>query len=365
MKKIKVAIVGVGNCASSLLQGIEFYKEENKNVAGLMHWNIGGYRPCDIDVVAAFDIDERKVGRDIYEAIFQPPNCAKVFKRDIGLKGVKVSMGRVLDGISVHMNKYDRDKRFAVSNRKEATKEEIVDILINSNAEILLNYMPVGSEKAAYFYAECALDAGLGFINCMPVFIASNPEWESKFRRRGLPVIGDDIKSQIGATIIHRTLANLFKIRGVKIEKTYQINIGGNTDFLNMLNRDRLVSKKISKTEAVQSVVGNSLEDDNIHIAPSDYVASQKDNKICFIRIDGRNFGNMPVSLDLKLSVEDSPNSAGIAIDAIRCCKIALDRGISGALVSVSSYFMKHPPKQFSDEVACRLTENFIMNKEE
>jgi len=364
MGKIKVAIAGIGNCASALVQGIEYYKDKgSEDAIGLMHWEIGGYKPYDIEVVAAFDIDERKVGRDISEAIFQPPNCTKVFCKNIPRKGVIVKMGKILDGVADHMKNYDEKYTFLPSRQKESTKEEIVRELKESGAEILLNYVPVGSEKAAKFYAECALEAGIGFINNMPVFIASDPEWEGQFKRKGLPIIGDDVKSQLGATIVHRVLTNLFNKRGVKLEKTYQLNTGGNTDFLNMLDRSRLSSKKISKTEAVQSQNRVRVEDENIHIGPSDWVPWQKDNKICFIRMEGKLFGDVPMNIELRLSVEDSPNSAGIVIDAIRIMKLALERGESGVLYGPSAYFMKHPPKQFTDDEAYRLVEDFIRER--
>lgn len=360
MTKIKIAIAGIGNCASSLIQGIEYYKVEDKEPIGLMHREIGGYKPGNIEVVAAFDIDARKVGKDVSEAIFAPPNCTAVFCPEIPSTGVKVKMGRVLDGVSDHMKNYEEGYTFVVSKEQEATKANIVNELKNSGAEMLLNYLPVGSEQAVRFYAECALEAGVAFINNMPVFIASNPEWAKKFEEKNIPIIGDDIKAQLGATITHRILADLFEKRGVKLERTYQLNTGGNTDFLNMLNRNRLASKRESKTEAVQSVLSRKLENDNIHIGPSDYVAWQKDNKVCFLRMEGSLFGDVPMNLELRLSVEDSPNSGGVVIDAIRCCKLALDRGIGGVLYSPSSYFMKHPAIQYSDDEAYRRTEAFI-----
>ncbi|HUW67223.1 MAG TPA: inositol-3-phosphate synthase [Candidatus Nanoarchaeia archaeon] len=366
MQNIKIAIVGIGNCASSLIQGIEYYRSKNQNNAtGLMHWDIDGYKPYNIDVVAAFDIDKRKVGKDVSEAIFELPNCTTVFCDNIHKSNIKVKMGQILDGFSEHMNDYDEKYSFIKSDEKESSKEDIVTILKDSGAEILLNYLPVGSEKAVRFYAECALDANLAFINNMPVFIASDPVWAQRFKEKGLPIIGDDIKAQLGATITHRTLADLFEKRGVTIERTYQLNTGGNTDFLNMLNRKRLISKKTSKTESVQSVIATRLEDENIHIGPSDYVPWQKDNKICYLRMEGKLFGDVPMNLELRLSVEDSPNSAGVAINAIRCCKLALNRGISGVLYSPSAYFMKHPPKQYTDDVAYRLTEEFIAGERE
>ncbi len=359
MEKIKIAIVGVGNCASSLLQGIEYYNQ-NREPIGLMNWEIGGFKPYDIEVVAAFDIDKRKVNKDVAEAIFEQPNCTQVFCKNLPKTNVLVQMGRILDGVSEHMQNYDEKNRFAPSSEKEATKEEVIKILRDSEAEILLNYLPVGSEEATTFYAECCLEAGVALINNVPVFIASNPEWAEKFKRKNIPIIGDDIKSQLGATITHRTLSDLFKKRGVVLDRTYQLNTGGNTDFLNMLERKRLSSKKKSKTEAIQSVLKNRLEDENIHIGPSDYVPWQKDNKICFIRMEGRIFGNIPINLELRLSVEDSPNSAGIVIDAIRCCNLALLNGQGGILTAPSAYFMKHPPKQFTDDEAHKMVLDFI-----
>ena len=361
MQKIKVAIVGVGNCASSLIQGIHYYQDKDpQDAIGLMHWDIGGYGPSDIEVVSAVDIDARKVGHDVSEAIFARPNCTTVFCRDVPKSGVMVQMGRILDGFSDHMRDYDKKRTFLRSDEPEPDASDVVRVLRESGAEILLNYLPVGSEEAACFYAECALDAGVGFINNIPVFIASNPDWARRFEERGLPIVGDDIKAQLGATITHRVLTDLFRKRGVKLERTYQLNTGGNTDFLNMLNLNRLASKKVSKTESVQSVTAERMEDDNIHIGPSDYVPWQNDNKVCFIRMEGKLFGDVPMNLELRLSVEDSPNSAGVVIDAIRCCKLALERGTGGVLYGPSSYFCKHPPRQVTDDEAFRSTEEFI-----
>jgi len=362
MNKIRIGIIGVGNCASSLIQGIEYYrKNQEEEPIGLMHWDLGGYKPYDIEVASAFDIDRRKVGKDVAEAIFELPNCTTIFCPEIEKTGVKVRMGKVLDGFSEHMREYEDRYTFVLAEERELSREECVRILKDSGTEILLNYLPVGSEEATRFYAECALEAGIAFINNIPVFIASDPEWAQQFKERNIPLIGDDIKSQLGATITHRTLANLFRKRGVKLDRTYQINTGGNTDFLNMLRRSRLKSKKKSKTEAVQSILAEKrLEPEDIHIGPSDYVPWQKDNKVCFIRMEGRLFGNVPMNLELRLSVEDSPNSAGVAIDTIRCCKLALDRGKGGVLHSVSAYFMKHPPLQYTDDEAYRMTEEFI-----
>lgn len=357
---IKIAIVGLGNCASALLQGIEYYRRANEpEVIGLMNWELGGYQPGDIQVVCAFDIDQRKVDQDINEAIFAAPNCTTVFCDSMPKSSVKVSMGCILDGYSEHMSDFPEGQTFVKSQHPEPSPEAVVQRLKDSGAEILINYLPVGSEQATQFYAECALTAGVAFINCIPVFIASNPSWAERFQQARLPIVGDDIKSQVGATITHRVLSDLFKKRGVKVERTYQLNTGGNTDFLNMTNRSRLVSKKVSKTEAVQSALAQPLESENIHVGPSDYVPWQKDNKVAFIRIEGKLFGDVPMHLEMRLSVEDSPNSAGVVIDAIRCCKVALDRNIGGVLLSPSAYFMKHPPKQLTDEEAYLMTQKF------
>jgi myo-inositol-1-phosphate synthase len=364
-EKINIAIAGIGNCASALLQGIEYYKHKDEsNAIGLMHWDIGGYKPGDIQVVAAFDIDRRKIGIDVHKAIFSKPNCTQVFSPNMPETGVIVKKGPVLDGYSEHFDSYPDDEAFRVSpTQPELSKEDILQELKHCKADMLLNYLPVGSEKATRFYAECALEAGIGFINNIPVFIASDTVWANKFQSRNLPIIGDDIKSQLGATITHRTLTDLFKKRGVLLERTYQLNTGGNTDFLNMLNRTRLQSKKISKTEAVQAVTATRLTPRNIHIGPSDYVPWQNDQKVCFLRMEGKLFGDVPMNLELRLSVEDSPNSAGVAIDAIRCCRLALDRKIGGALVSPSSYFCKHPLVQFTDDEAFTFVEEFISGK--
>ncbi len=364
MNKIKIAIVGVGNCASSLVQGIHYYRDKTADDAiGLMHWDIDGYGPSDIAFVAAFDIDVRKVGKDLAKAIFSPPNCTTVFCPDIPSTGVVVRMGRIMDGYSDHMADYADTRTFVPAKAPQPDKDEVIRVLKESGAEILCNYLPVGSEEASRFYAECALEAGVGFINNIPVFIASDPAWAQRFKERKLPIMGDDIKSQLGATITHRLLTDLFKKRGVKLERTYQLNTGGNTDFLNMLNRSRLMSKKESKTEAVQSVAKSRLDDDNIHVGPSDYVPWQNDNKVCFIRMEGKIFGDVPMNLEMRLSVEDSPNSAGVAIDCIRCCKLALERSEGGNLYPPSAYFFKHPPRQYTDDEAYHMTEAFIQGK--
>lgn len=364
MGKIRVAIAGVGNCAASLVQGVEYYKAFDENhpdgSLGLMHRNLGGYRPDDIEFVAAFDIDKRKVDKPLAIAIFAQPNCTKTFNHLLPNSPVTVMMGNVLDGISSHMKDYPENRTFVAARKKPA---DVAKVLRESAADVLLNYLPVGSEKATAFYAEACLKTGVSLINCIPVFIASDKRWANRFENKKIPIIGDDIKSQIGATIIHRALTRLFEDRGVKIDNTYQLNVGGNTDFLNMLNRTRLKSKKISKTEAVQSQLQTRLDTENIHIGPSDYIPWLMDNKICFLRMQGRIFGNIPVHLEMRLSVEDSPNSAGVVIDAIRCCKIARDRGVGGVLISPSAYFMKHPMKQFQDERARDMLEEFIKGK--
>ncbi len=363
MEKIPVAIVGVGNCASSLVQGIEYYRtNEGVGKLGLMHFNLGGYYPGDIQVVAAFDIDQRKVGRPLNEAIFALPNCTKVFNPKVTDSKPVVAMGHRLDGVSDHMRNYPENQTFVVADEKPCDVEKV---LRETGAEILLNYLPVGSEEATRFYAGCCLNAGVSLINCIPVFIVSNPDWGRRFADRNIPVIGDDVKAQLGATILHRALTQLFVDRGVKIDRTYQLNTGGNTDFLNMLNQNRLRSKKISKTDAVQSILETPLEPENIHIGPSDYVPWQKDNKVCFLRIEGRGFAGVPLNLELRLSVEDSPNSAGVTIDAIRCCKLARDRKVGGPLTSVSAYIMKHPPEQVPDQEGRQRVEEFIQGLRE
>ena len=361
MSSIPVAIVGVGNCASSLVQGLYHYANGGSNdEQGLMHWDLAGYRPKDIQVVAAWDVDARKVGRDVSEAIFAKPNCTAVFCDHVGMTGARVSMGRILDGASEHMNAYHEDRRFVLSDAPQATKASVVEELKRSGAQVMTNYLPVGSQEATEFYADAAITAGVAFVNNIPVFIASNPEWAERFRAAGVPILGDDIKAQLGATIVHRTLTDLFAKRGVTLDRTYQLNTGGNTDFLNMSNRQRLASKKVSKTEAVQAVAAERLADENVHIGPSDYVPFQNDNKVAFIRMEGRLFGDVPMNLEMRLSVEDSPNSAGVAIDMIRCAKIAKDRGLGGPVDAASAYFCKHPREQITDDRAHAAVEAFI-----
>ncbi len=358
METIKIAIAGVGNCASALLQGIEYYRNtKDQECLGLMHIDLGGYRPEQIQPVAAFDVDSRKVGKSLHKAAFALPNCTQTIWPELPDYGVKVQMGPTLDGISPHMMQYSAENSFRVSDR---TPCDVVNVLKENGVEILLNYLPVGSERATQFYAQCCLDAGVSLINCIPAFIASNPMWAKKFERQGIPIVGDDIKSQVGATIVHRTLTRLFNERGVKLERTYQLNTGGNTDFLNMLNQERLKSKRISKTEAVQSELDTPLAEENIHIGPSDYVSWQDDNKVCFLRMEGKGFGGVPLNLELRLSVEDSANSGGVAIDAIRYCQIARLRGDAGVLLPNSAYTMKHPPQQMADSEARKLIEAYI-----
>ncbi len=358
MKPIKVAMIGVGNCASSLVQGVAYYRQNNSS-QGLIHDKIGGYGAGDVDFVLGIDVDARKVGKDIAEAIFAQPNNTKVFHQDVPMTGNKVMMGLVSDGVAPHMTTVG-EKGFIVSDAAEATRESIVKAIKDSGAEVLINFLPVGSQLATEFYMECALEAGVAVVNCMPVFIASRPEWEKRFRDKRIPIVGDDVKAQLGATIVHRVLASLFGARGVNVERTYQLNTGGNTDFMNMLDRQRLGSKKESKTEAVQAMLAQRLEDENIHVGPSDYVPWQKDNKLCFLRMEGNLWGNVPMNLELRLSVEDSPNSAACVMDAIRCCKIALERGEGGALIGPSAYYCKHPPQQFNDDTAGQMVEEYI-----
>jgi myo-inositol-1-phosphate synthase len=352
-RKVRIGLVGVGNCASSLVQGLTYYRDADGNepVPGLMHVDLGGYRISDIEISAAFDIAASKVGRDVADAIYAEPNNTHRFA-DAAQTGVVVQRGPTLDGLG----KYLRDCI-------EESPEPVADVaaaLRASGTDVLVCYLPVGSQQAAEFYAHAALEAGVAFVNCIPVFLASRPEWAQRFASRGLPIVGDDIKSQVGATIIHRVLANLFRERGVRLDRTYQLNFGGNTDFLNMLERERLESKKISKTQAVTSQLDIPLPANDVHVGPSDHVPWLTDRKWAYIRLEGTTFGGVPLNAELKLEVWDSPNSAGVVIDAVRCAKLALDRNIGGPLVGPSSYFMKSPPQQFTDEEARRHTEDFI-----
>jgi len=356
--KVRVALAGVGNCASSLVQGLTYYRDAtgNEPIPGLMHVDLGGYRIADIEISAAFDVADTKVGCDLAEAIYARPNNTQRFA-DVPASGIRVHRGPTLDGIG----KYLRDE-ITESNEPVA---DVAAILRDSETDVLVCYLPVGSQQAAEFYARQALDAGCAFVNCIPVFLASKPEWSQRFAARGLPIIGDDIKSQVGATIVHRVLTNLFRDRGVRLDRTYQLNFGGNTDFLNMLERERLVSKKISKTQAVTSQLDIPLPANDVHVGPSDHVPWLTDRKWAYIRLEGTTFGGVPLSAEVKLEVWDSPNSAGVVIDAVRCAKLAMDRAISGALVAPSSYFMKSPPQQFTDDEARRRTERFIAGEDE
>jgi len=358
MGTINVAIIGVGNCASSLVQGVHYYRNarEDEFVPGLMHVNLGGYHISDINFVAAFDIDKNKVGKDLAKAIYTPPNNTFKFC-DVPKTGIRVERGMTHDGLGKYLSQ--------IITKAPGPTADVVGILKGNKTDVVINYLPVGSEEATKWYVEQVLTAGCGLINCIPVFTAREPYWQNRFAERGLPVIGDDIKSQVGATITHRVLTRLFRDRGVRLERTYQLNFGGNTDFYNMLERERLESKKISKTNAVTSQLDYDMGADNIHVGPSDYVPWLEDRKFCHIRMEGRTFGDVPLNLELKLEVWDSPNSAGVVIDAIRCCKLALDRGLSGAIVAPSSYFMKSPPIQFSDDEARLRTEAFIAGEEQ
>ena len=355
---IKVAIAGVGNCASALVQGVEYYRDRHATTfQGLMRPLIGGYGCGDIEFVAAFDIDRRKVGRPLEEAIFAKPNCTRIFQSALPVSNVIVQMGPILDGVAPHMADYPDDAAFRPVDLEPT---DVAAALRGSGAEILICYLPVGSEQAVRHYARACLDARVAMINCVPVFLASDPCWAQQFQEAGIPIIGDDIKSQVGATIVHRALARLFSDRGVGIDRSYQLNTGGNTDFLNMLERSRLNAKKISKTESVQSQLDQPLDPRDIHIGPSDYVPWQRDNKVCFIRIEGRGFGGGPIELEMRLSVEDSSNSAGVVIDAIRCLKLALERGEAGPLVAPSAYYMKRPSRQLRDSIALEACNAFI-----
>ncbi len=358
MGKIRVAIAGVGNCAAALIQGVEMYKHINpEDAIGLMHWDMGGYTPHDIEFAAAFDIDARKVGKTLSEAIFAPPNCIRPIYTDVGDIPVKVMMGPVLDGVASHMGEFPEDQTFIIAQEDPV---DVARVLKEEKIDVLLNYLPVGSQKATEYYASACLEAGVSFINCMPVFIVSDPGWAKKFEQRGIPCIGDDVKSQLGATILHRAITRLCMDRGIRIDHMYQLNVGGNTDFLNMLERSRLKTKKVSKTEAVTSQLDYPMSYNDVHIGPSDYVPWLNDEKICFIRIEGRGFGNYPITIDVRLSVQDSPNSGGVVIDAVRYIKLAREMGRKGPLLEISAFTMKHPPVQMRDEDAKRKIENFL-----
>ncbi len=353
MSEVRIAIVGLGNCASSLVQGLEYYEDADPaaSVPGLMHVELGSYHVHDVKVVAAFDVDAKKVGRDVSEAIFTEPNNTIRFS-DVPPTGVTVSRGRTLDGLGIYYRE--------IVTESDEPEADVVQVLKDTRADVLVSYLPVGSEQADRFYAECAILANVAFVNALPVFIASDPAWAKRFADAGVPIVGDDIKSQVGATITHRVLAKLFEDRGVELDRTYQLNFGGNMDFMNMLERERLISKKISKTQSVQSQLDTPLPKDQIHIGPSDHVPWLEDRKWAMIRLEGRNFGDVPLTIEMKLEVWDSPNSAGVIIDAVRCAKIAMDRGIGGPIIGPSAYFMKSPPVQFTDEMGREMVEQFI-----
>ncbi|HTK32417.1 MAG TPA: inositol-3-phosphate synthase [Candidatus Saccharimonadaceae bacterium] len=353
MGKVRVAIIGVGNCASSFVQGLHYYRSarETDRVPGLMHVNLGGYHIRDVEISAAIDIDRNKVGKDVSEAIVTWPNNTMVFAK-VPKLGVTVQRGMTHDGLGKYLSK--------IIHKAPGSTVDIVKLLKETKTDVVVNYLPVGSEEATKWYVEQVLEAGCAFVNCIPVFIAREKYWQQRFEKRGLPVIGDDIKSQVGATITHRVLTSLFNDRGVRIDRTYQLNFGGNTDFMNMLERERLESKKISKTSAVTSLIPYPMDEENVHVGPSDYVPWLKDRKWCHIRMEGTTFGDVPLNLEMKLEVWDSPNSAGIVIDAVRCAKLGLDHGLKGALIGPSSYFKKSPPHQFPDDICKQLTESFI-----
>ena len=356
-RKVRVAIIGVGNCASSLVQGVHYYRDAKPgdDIPGIMHVDIGGYHLRDIEFVAAFDVDRNKVGKDLADAIYTKPNNTYRFA-DVPKTGVKVSRGMTLDGIGKYLSK--------IIEKAPGETDDIVGILRDRKVDVVISYLPVGSEDATRWYVEQVLQAGCAFVNCIPVFIGREPRWQKRFAERNLPIVGDDIKSQVGATITHRVLTRLFMDRGVRLDRTYQLNFGGNTDFLNMLERERLESKKISKTNAVTSMLDYPIDPENVHVGPSDYVPWLLDRKWCYIRMEGTTFGDVPLNAEMKLEVWDSPNSAGVVIDAIRCCKLALDRGLGGTLVGPSAYFMKSPPEQIHDDEAREMVEAFIKGED-
>jgi myo-inositol-1-phosphate synthase len=362
MQEIRTGIFGVGNCASSFVQGRFFYKNPDADIPGLITKSFGGYRACDIHIAAAFDVDERKVGRDLSEAIFAEPNCTTVFQRDIPFLDCPVDMGYVIDSIPPHNDQFPESARFKpkpnIYPNKAKAKDAIVRRLRHKRVDVVVNYLPVGSEENTLFYAECCLEAGCAFVNAIPVFVSKI--YGDRFKEAGLPVLGDDIKSQVGATIIHRVLTRLFEDRGERIKRSYQLNVGGNTDFLNMLDRMRLKSKRISKTQSVLSQMdGAEFDPQNLYIGPSDYVPWLKDNKLCFLRIEAEQFGGVPMNIEVRLSVEDSPNSAGVIMDAVRAAKVALDRGLSGPIIEASAYLFKSPVQQFEDTEAREMLKRF------
>lgn len=349
---IKIAIIGVGNCASSLVQGLSYCREFRQDTPGLLFPELGGYTPEDIEVVAAFDIDRRKVDKPLSEAVFALPNNTLKFFPGVKDNGVTVSRGRILDGVSLNIRNQPVEKSFSPIEAGESTREDVIAILKNAGAEIIINFLPVGSQEASEFYASCALEAGVAFINAIPVFLASNAKWADKFKAAGLPLLGDDFKAQMGATITHRNLVNLFNLRGAEIDRSYQLNVGGNTDFLNMMDMERLATKRVSKTESVQSAAKARFKDTDLRVGPSDYVPWLDDQKVAFIRVEGRLFGGAPVNVEMRLSVEDSPNAAVMALAAIRCARLALDRKTAGIIPDASAFLFKHPPEQMEDHIA-------------
>lgn len=364
MDEIRIAIVGVGNCASSLVQGLGFYRTGTDPV-GLMHQDLGGYRVTDIRVACAFDVDDRKIGQPVSKAIFSQPNNAHIFCAQPPDDGALVHAGPLGDGVAAHLENPDESQHVAIAEKsRHASPAQVVKVLRETGAQVLVNYLPVGAQKGTEIYAQACLDARIAMVNCIPVFIASDPVWEQRFTEAGLPLVGDDVKSQFGATIVHRLLMALAQQRGITIDSSYQLNVGGNNDFLNMLERSRLKNKKISKTEAVTSQIRGGMDDAHIHIGPSDYIRFLQDNKVCYVRMNARGFGGLPMELDLKLSVEDSPNSAGVVVDAIRCAALGLENGFGGALTEVSAALMKHPPRQMPDDLAAAAMENWITTME-
>jgi len=360
---INTAVVGLGNCASSLIQAIFYCRAMGASAVAVPFPKLGPYAPGDIDIVAAFDIDARKTGRDVTEAIFAPPNCTAIFYRNLPKLNVTVGRGPNLDGMTAFMGNQAQHRSFVPSQDAEMSAAEVVAALKAARTQVVISFLPVGSRQASEFYAECALEAGAAFVNAIPVFLASDPKWANAFRQRGLPILGDDFKAQVGATIVHRTLAHLFDMRGAVLDRSYQLNVGGNTDFLNMMDHNRLASKRESKTEAVQSALENRLRDDDVRIGPSDYVPWLNDQKVGYVRLEGRLLGGVPMNIEVRLSVEDSPNAAAMALSAIRCARIALDRKLAGAIWEPSAFLFKHPPRQVRDEEGMRLLLDFADGK--